>query len=179
MPRKLSYANATATLALFIALGGTSYAAIQIPRNSVGATQLRAGAVASREIKDRSIRVTDITPAARTSLRGKTGAAGPPGGQGPAGPSATRYFAAVSAAGALVRGNATSGGSDGGVGGYIVGFSGSTSACAYSATLGTTDAGQIPAGRITVRDNAGRVGVNTFDAAGNPADLPFHLIVAC
>ena len=28
-------------------------------------------------------------------------------------------------------------------------------------------------------DASGRVGVQTFDAAGNPADLPFHLIVAC
>jgi hypothetical protein len=32
-------------LALFIALGGTSYAAMQLPRNSVGTGQIRAGAV--------------------------------------------------------------------------------------------------------------------------------------
>jgi hypothetical protein len=53
------------------------------------------------------------------------------------------------------------------------------SACAYTATLGTTDASIAPAGRISVRDDAGRVGVQTYDAAGSPADLPFHLIVAC
>lgn len=179
MPRSLTYANVTATLALFVALGGTSYAAITLPKNSVGAAQIRAGAVASSEIKDRSIRLTDIAPSTRTSLHKKPGPAGPPGAQGPAGPSATRYFAAVTAGGVLTRGNATSGGNDGSVGSYTVGFPASMSGCVYSATLGTTDAGQTPAGRITVRDNAGRVGVNTFDAAGNPADLPFHLIVAC
>jgi len=30
------YANVTATLALIVALGGTSYAAVVLPRNSVG-----------------------------------------------------------------------------------------------------------------------------------------------
>ena len=43
--QKLSYANVTATLALFIALGGTSYAALTLPRNSVGSKQIRSRAV--------------------------------------------------------------------------------------------------------------------------------------
>lgn len=42
---RLSYANVVATLALFIALGGASYAAVELPAHSVGAQQLRAGAV--------------------------------------------------------------------------------------------------------------------------------------
>jgi hypothetical protein len=37
--------NAIALIALFIALGGTSYAAVAIPTNSVGTRQLRNGAV--------------------------------------------------------------------------------------------------------------------------------------
>jgi len=44
MPRKLlAYVrqNTIALLALFVALGGTSYAAISLPRNSVGARQIR------------------------------------------------------------------------------------------------------------------------------------------
>jgi hypothetical protein len=41
----LSYANVAATLALFISLGGASYAVVTLPANSVGTTQLRAGAV--------------------------------------------------------------------------------------------------------------------------------------
>jgi hypothetical protein len=62
---------------------------------------------------------------------------------------------------------------------YTVGFAGSVSGCAYDATLGTTDGSTTPPGRITVNDVAGSVGVQTYDAAGAPADLPFHLIVAC
>jgi hypothetical protein len=39
--------NAIAYLALAIALGGTSYAAVSLPRNSVGSAQLKSHAVAS------------------------------------------------------------------------------------------------------------------------------------
>ncbi len=42
---RLSYANVTATVALFVSLGGASYAAVSLPPGSVGPTQLRPGAV--------------------------------------------------------------------------------------------------------------------------------------
>jgi hypothetical protein len=48
-------ANAIAYLALFVALGGTSYAAISIPRNSVGTRQLRNGAVTGRKLGKGSV----------------------------------------------------------------------------------------------------------------------------
>jgi hypothetical protein len=41
----LTYANVLATLALFVSLGGASYAAITLPADSVGRKQLRSGAV--------------------------------------------------------------------------------------------------------------------------------------
>jgi hypothetical protein len=41
----LTYANVAATIALFVSLGGVSYAAVAIPAHSVGARQLRPGAV--------------------------------------------------------------------------------------------------------------------------------------
>jgi hypothetical protein len=41
----LSYANVISTLALFIALGGASYAATSLSRDSVGTPQIRQGAV--------------------------------------------------------------------------------------------------------------------------------------
>lgn len=47
---RLTYANVVATLALFIALGGASYAAIVLPANSVGPRQLQAGAVHLRAL---------------------------------------------------------------------------------------------------------------------------------
>lgn len=42
---RLTYANIVATIALFVGLGGASYAAITLPAGSVGAKQLRANAV--------------------------------------------------------------------------------------------------------------------------------------
>lgn len=176
---RLTYANVTATIALFIALGGSSYAALSLPRNSVGTQQLRPGAVRSSDVKNRSLHVADLSVRARRALTGRRGPAGPPGPVGPAGAPAVKLFAAVASSGRLLRGNATSGGSAGATGEYVVGFAQPVSGCAFTATLGTTDANAAPPGRITVRELDGRVGVQTFDEAGNPSDLPFHLLVAC
>lgn len=173
---RLSYANVVASLALFVALGGTSYAVSALPKSSVGSRQLRSNAVSSSKVKDRSLGVRDLSLSARTTLRG---AAGPIGPQGPAGPAATTFFAAATASGKFVRGNATNGGRADTPGTYVVGFASSVSGCAFTATLGSTDATTAPAGRIAVNDLGGKVGVQTYDAGGNPADLPFQLIVAC
>jgi len=62
-----------ALLALFVALGGTGYAAFSLPRDSVGTAQLKNGAVTKRKISAKT----------RRSLRGKTGARGPVGPPGP------------------------------------------------------------------------------------------------
>jgi hypothetical protein len=47
--------NVVAYLALFVALGGTSYAVINLPANSVGTRQLRYGAVTANKIANGSI----------------------------------------------------------------------------------------------------------------------------
>jgi hypothetical protein len=73
-------------LALFVALGGTSYAAAALPRNSVGPKQLRAGAVRTSDIKAGAVTLAKIKPSARAALRGATG---PRGLQGPRGPAGT------------------------------------------------------------------------------------------
>jgi hypothetical protein len=168
---RLTYANVASTIALVLALGGTSYAAITLPRNSVGSEQVRSRAIKSRHVENGSLRLGDLGAGAQRALRGK---------EGPAGPPAAKYFAAVGAGGTFIRGNATHGGHTvGGSGAYTVGFAQHVSGCAYSATLGTTDGSSTPAGRITVTDLNGIVGVQTYGPDGNPADLPFHLIVAC
>ena len=51
---KLTYANVMATIAVFIALGGASYAATQLPKNSVGSKQLKKNAVTGSESEDGS-----------------------------------------------------------------------------------------------------------------------------
>lgn len=57
MTKLLAHArsNAIAYLALFVALGGTSYAAFSLPAGSVGTRQLRNGAVTSKKVANGSI----------------------------------------------------------------------------------------------------------------------------
>jgi hypothetical protein len=70
MRQRLTYANLMATVAVFIALGGVSYAALKLPKNSVGAKQLkknsvtgpkvRKNAVTGAKVKDQSLTGKDI-----------------------------------------------------------------------------------------------------------------------
>jgi hypothetical protein len=76
-----------AIIALAVALGGTSYAALQLPRNSIGARHIKAGAVGSAEVKNRSLRLRDFAAGTRRALKGPPGEPGPQGlpGSGAAG----------------------------------------------------------------------------------------------
>lgn len=78
-------------VALIVALGGTSYAAMKVPRGSVGHAQLRPGAVQSDVVKDGSLLKRDFNPkdlpagpkgdpgATNVQIRGAVGATAPPG----------------------------------------------------------------------------------------------------
>src|SRR6476659_1265197 len=50
-----SPARVAACVALTVALGGTGYAAIKLPRNSVGTAQLRRDAVTATKLATRSV----------------------------------------------------------------------------------------------------------------------------
>jgi hypothetical protein len=80
-----------ALLALFLALGGTSYAAVRLPKNSVGSRQLKTGAVTSSKVRDHSLRAADFRrgqlPAGARGTKGDTGAAGAQGPKGDTGAS--------------------------------------------------------------------------------------------
>jgi hypothetical protein len=93
------YANVTATLALVIALGGTSYAAIKLPKNSV----------TSATVKDRSLMKKDFRPgqlpAGKRGPAGPAGPAGTAGGDGGGG-SGAAFFNRTDASENVVPGNA-------------------------------------------------------------------------
>ena len=57
MTRLLAHArrNAIAYLALFVALGGTSYAAFSLPAGSVGARELKNGAITAAKLNPTSV----------------------------------------------------------------------------------------------------------------------------
>ena len=188
---RFNYANVTATLALFVALGGTSYAVATLPRNSVGPKQIRPDAVGASELRSRSIRskhihdgsvaLKDVSLRARRALRGQRGPTGP---QGQAGPSGVTVSAAVDAAGRVAAATPGAVGThlNAGSGIYDVRFDRDFRQCRAVASLsrveGTTpsdpDAGEI----VTSTTERGVV-VKTRNSQGMPKDLPFHVIVVC
>jgi hypothetical protein len=178
---RLTYANVTATLALFIALGGSSYAAITLPRNSVGAKQIRTNAVGSNEIRNGTVATRDLSRRARAALRGQQGPAGP---AGPAGPPAVIDHAQFNSLGDMVSGTAAGWRwqrAEPGL--YRIEFKRDVSRCAITATLAAVPGGEVTepsAGRITVANGGGNtVLVKTYDAAGTFSQQPFHVIVVC
>ena len=91
--RSCSYANAMATVAVFVSLGGGAYAAGALPFASVGTAQLKHDAVTSSRVKDGTLRAADFTGGLRAGPRGRAGAdgaAGAPGAQGATGAAGAR-----------------------------------------------------------------------------------------
>jgi len=91
--KHLRYSNVIASLALFVALGGASYAAATLPAKSVGTTQLRKGAVntkkiaksavTSAKVKNGSLQSIDFAPGQLAAGRqGPKGDKGDPGTNG-------------------------------------------------------------------------------------------------
>ena len=97
--RRPSPALCVAVLALFVALGGTGYAALALPRHSVGPralknhavlrSKLHRGAVTSPKVRDGSLLARDFAagqlPRGPRGEHGSRGERGPRGDRGPAG----------------------------------------------------------------------------------------------
>ncbi len=99
--RKLTYTNVAATLALFVALGGSSYAAVTLTganvrngtmtgsdlRNeSVEGRDVDNGSLTGTDLKNGSVTASDLGSLAGADVKPAQTAAGP---QGPAGPAGT------------------------------------------------------------------------------------------
>jgi hypothetical protein len=87
--KHLSYANVMATIAVFVALGGSAIAAgVIITKPS----QVKNGVLTGKKLKRGTLGADRLSAAARASLQGKPGATGPagadgaPGASGPQGP---------------------------------------------------------------------------------------------
>ena len=179
-----------ASLALAIALGGTGYAAVVLPANSVGTKQLKNKAVNAAKVKPGSLRASSFAsgqlPKGAKGDRGADGlpgAAGPSGPQGAKGDPATKLFAVVDGAtgkptvkSAGVDSNKTGSGSNT----YAVTFPQSVSDCAALVTVGFTgsgDGGQATA--AVAAPGANVVNVATFDEQGGSTPKGFAIAVFC
>jgi hypothetical protein len=203
MRERLSFANVTSVLALFIALGGTSYAAVNLTSNSVnkahlrtnsvgkseiraravgrsevgantiGASELRTAGVGSNDVRDESLALADLAPAARTALADLNGVTFRASGGG--------------ASGTLIGGNTRSL-SRSAVGVYSVDTGRDVSTCQYSAAVtGVKNGATVEPPPATARSATAEpsptadtaVVVKTYDTAGAAIDSTFGLLIAC
>ncbi len=173
-PRRPSVATTISVIALFVALGGTSYAAVALPRNSVGSAQVIDGSLKKRDLSGTTV----------SALKGTPGIAGPAGATGPSGPAglpATALWAVVATNGSLARGSHVVSSEKVAIGQYVVLFDRDVKACAYVGSLGGIAAesisGQISLTRRSI--NADGVFVRTLNSSGVSMDKSFHVAVFC
>lgn len=192
-----------ASVALFVALGGTSIAAVAV--NSVGKAQIRTNAVGKSEIRSGAVSRSEIATGGVGKSEIATNGVGASeiranaidtdeiadGGIQAADLSAAArgsfqsvlLKAAVNSVGAPQGGNARTA-TRVAEGKYQVDLGQDVSGCAYAATLVAVRNGagvDTPdAGRITAASGGTtRVNVSTYGVGGAAADEPFHLIVVC
>jgi hypothetical protein len=197
---RISYANVASTLALTLALGGSAYAAISLPNNSVGTKQLKKDAVISSKVKNGSLLAQDFKSGQLP--RGPKGDTGPQGPKGDTGPRGPKGDAGPGIRWALVKSDGTvllqSGGITAvraGKGVYYVHFDSAVTGHAISATLhsavsnAATVTGAIPcsgnllAGTDSIvcpspYNTVGNVQVGTDGlSGGSPSDQDFYIEV--
>jgi hypothetical protein len=183
-----SPALVVATIALAVALGGTGYAAISLPANSVGTKQLRNGAVNAAKIKKGSLNASSFAPGqlprgpkGDRGADGLPGAAGPQGPQGTKGDAATKLFAVVGSSGEpVVRSpgvNSTK--LAGSSNRYRVTFPQSVSGCAPVVTVGVQGGSSGHASVDKPNPGATTLDIETFDAEGDDEGIGFAIAVFC
>ncbi len=84
------YATVASTLALVVALGGTSYAAAMltgadITDGTITSADVKNNNLKSKDVKNGALKLKDFSTGAKTGLQGAPGPAGPAGPQGPQG----------------------------------------------------------------------------------------------
>ena len=104
MRERMTFANTVSLIAVFVALGGTSYAAVKIPRNSVGSAQIKTGGVGSGDVKNGALRAVDFRagelpqgPAGPAGAQGEKGDKGDTGAVGGFGQSTVQFEQAAAA----------------------------------------------------------------------------------
>lgn len=169
-------ASLLAMVALFVALGGVSYAAA-----TIGSAQIKNNSVKGVDIKNGTIAAKDIKKSTRDSLRGQQGPQGVPG---PSGDASSLYAVVTDSAGAgnasLVRGKGVVSVAE--ATGIRVQFNRDVSGCAWIANKNQPDTGVAVAGFAQVglsTTGNDTIDVRTRTTTGSITDAPFHVTVIC
>ncbi len=84
---RLTYANVMATVAVFLALGGSAFAAATLTRNSVRGQHIAPNAISSSDVRNGRLLAADFAkgqlPAGVRGDAGPQGPIGPKGAEGP------------------------------------------------------------------------------------------------
>jgi hypothetical protein len=190
---KVTPTTGIALLALFVALGGSSFAAPvrDAAKQLITGKQVKKNSLSGKHIKDRSLTPADFrggVPAGPQGERGPQGPAGPAGANGANGQDAVTVWASVRADGTLLGGNGVVSATNdpNNVGSFDLRFDRSVDGCAYSATLFDPYGDHSPGG-ISVSDLAFAgngvpptdLSVSIRNATGAREDQPFHIVVYC
>jgi len=189
----LTYANVVATLALFVALGGSSYAALTITGRNVRNSSLTGKDVRNNSLTGSDVKrlkggdVTDGSLLAKDFKAGEL-PAGAKGDKGDPGTPATRLFAQVTSSGNLAYGSGATGASRSNNGTYDVQFDRSLDGCVgiaatgYGKPVGVGETQQAGSAAVVDMSVGGTNGVEVLTTNGDgtaQADRSFHLAVFC
>jgi hypothetical protein len=164
---------------------------------TIASASTAAFVVTSKNIKNGTIQLVDISTRAKAGLRGQrgqrgfAGAPGIPGAQGipgsqgppgPPGPPVTSLWAVVNAPdGTLARGSGVVAAGSIGFADFVVSFNRDVRTCAYLGTSGLAGTGlQGPGAMLHVSQrelDPNGVRIRTFDENANPVIQSFHLAV--
>jgi hypothetical protein len=171
---RLTYSNVMATTAVFLALGGTSYAALSVTGKNV-----RNSSLTGQDVRDKSLTRKDFKgsvrgPAGPQGAQGPQGTQGPQGATGPQGPQgnpgadATKLFAHVTSSGTLYSGQGATAATRTSTGNYTVTFNRSLVGCVAFAQIGF------------VPNATGSLFLDTIarTSMSSPADGPHQLFVS-
>jgi len=183
----LSYANVMATIALFVALGGSSYAAIALSKNSVKSKHIAKGQVKRSDIGRNAVnsaKVKNLSLLAEDFRAGQL-PSGAQGIQGPPGEPATKLLAAVAADGTLLHGRGVTAALRTSAGNYTVTFDRSLDGCVGTASYynenpqsSSNAANHFALTRVS--NQSTRLAVFIWNSSLNQAfSVPFSIVVFC
>ena len=190
-----SPAMIVACVALIVALGGVSYAAGMLPKNSVGSAQLQKKSVSGAKLKKNAVTAAKVKNGSLLSAdfkagqlpagqQGPKGDTGPRGIAGLRGESATKLFAAIRADGVLLHGSGVTSSTSSSAGNFTVTFDRSLDGCVATANYYNEN----PSGGYNVVNhfalsrmaNPNQLSVYIYNSSMSKGfGVPFSIVVFC